>query len=129
MIQKDYLVRMIQKTISLLVQALLQKRKLGKKEIDEYQDMTEQILGITPEDLVNYNPDEIIKKYSDREENNDMVELAAMTMLMIAEELDNENLLQKSRLEQNGIYLLKYLQENSGMFSLQREEIINKKEI
>ena len=126
MIQKDYIVRMIEKIISLLVEALLQKRKLENNEIDEYKDVTKQILGMTPSDLVNYSPESIIDKYSCLPESAGRIELAALIMIMISNELDEGNILQKARLEQNGVGLLKYLQQNSGTFSFQREEIINK---
>lgn len=55
----------------------------------------------------------------------DKLELAAVSLLLFSEEMTDSNLLLKSKLKQDGIFLLKYLQENSGSYSLQREFIIN----
>lgn len=53
------------------------------------------------------------------------LELIAVSLLLFSEETHENNLLLKSRLKQDGIFLLKYLQENSNSYSLQREFIIN----
>ena len=52
------------------------------------------------------------------------LELAAVNMLKLAEEVDEDNPLLKSRLRQEGTQLLKYIQQHSGNYSLQREFLI-----
>ena len=52
------------------------------------------------------------------------LELAAVSMLKLSEEVEKDNLLLKSRLRQEGAQLLKYIQQNSGNYSLQREFLI-----
>ena len=53
------------------------------------------------------------------------IELAAMTLLKISDELEADNLLLKSRLKQNGTELLKFVQSQGDTFSLQRMSLIS----
>lgn len=48
MIKQDYLIRMIQEIISLIVNALLKKKKYRWNEWTEYDGLTRQILGSLP---------------------------------------------------------------------------------
>lgn len=125
MIKQDYIIRMIQEIISLIANAIIKKRKLDKKELDTYEYTTHEILGISPEELTGMDANEIISQYSKSESGMDKLELAAVSLLLFSEEMPESDLLLKSRLKQDGIFLLKYLQQNSGSYSLQREFIIN----
>lgn len=51
-------------------------------------------------------------------------ELAAMTMLKIADEMEDEHLILKSRLKQEGLALLEYVQTEGDTFSIQRVALI-----
>lgn len=125
MIKQDYIIRMIQEIISLIANAIIKKKKLDNKELDTYEYTTHEILGISPKELTGMNANEIISQYSQSENGMDKLELAAVNLLLFSEEMTDSNLLLKSKLKQDGIFLLKYLQENSGSYSLQREFIIN----
>lgn len=125
MIKQDYIIRMIQEIISLIANAIIKKKKLDNKELDTYEYTTHEILGISPKELAGMNANEIISQYSQSENGMDKLELAAVSLLLFSEEMTDSNLLLKSKLKQDGIFLLKYLQENSGSYSLQREFIIN----
>lgn len=125
MIKQDYIIRMIQEIISLIANAIIKKKKLDNKELDTYEYTTHEILGISPKELTGMNANEIISQYSQSENGMDKLELAAVSLLLFSEEITDSNLLLKSKLKQDGIFLLKYLQENSGSYSLQREFIIN----
>ena len=125
MIKQDYIIRMIQEIISLIANAIIKKKKLVNKELDTYEYTTHEILGISPKELTGMNANEIISQYSQSENGMDKLELAAVSLLLFSEEMTDSNLLLKSKLKQDGIFLLKYLQENSGSYSLQREFIIN----
>ncbi|MBU3808302.1 MAG: hypothetical protein H9802_07785 [Candidatus Phocaeicola faecipullorum] len=125
MIKQDYIIRMIQEIISLIANAIIKKKKLDNKELDTYEYTTHEILGISPKELTGMNANEIISQYSQSENGMDKLELAAVSLLLFSEEMTDSNLLLKSKLKQDGIFLLKYLQENSGSYSLQREFIIN----
>lgn len=125
MIKQDYIIRMIQEIISLIANAIIKKKRLDKKELDTYEYTTHEILGIAPNELIDKNADELIDQYSNSESGMDKLELIAVSLLLFSEETKDSDLLLKSRLKQNGIFLLKYLQENSGSYSLQREFIIN----
>ena len=46
MIKQDYLLRMIQEIITLLINALLNRQKIRKESWVEYDDITRQILGV-----------------------------------------------------------------------------------
>ena len=51
MIKQDYLIRMIQEIISLIVNMILNKKKFRKDEWTEYDCLTRQILGLPQEQL------------------------------------------------------------------------------
>ena len=110
MIKQDYLLRMIQEIITLLVNALLNRQKIRKESWVEYDDITRQILELPSENLKDMSADEIIQRYEDDPNRMGKIELAAMTMLKIADEMEDEQLVMKSRLRQEGLALLEYVQ-------------------
>ena len=120
MIKQDYLLRMIQEIITLLINALLNRQKIRKESWVEYDDITRQILGVPSESLVDMSADEIIDRYQDDPNQMGKTELAAVTMLKISDEMGDEQLVQKSRLKQDGLALLEYVQTKGDTFSIQR---------
>ena len=52
MIKQDYLLRMIQEIITLLISALLNRQKIRKESWVEYDDITRQILGVPSDSLM-----------------------------------------------------------------------------
>lgn len=120
MIKQDYLLRMIQEIITLLINALLNRQKIRKESWVEYDDITRQILGVPSENLVDMSADEIIDRYKDDPNQMGKTELAAVTMLKIADEMGDEQLVLKSRLKQDGLALLEYVQTKGDTFSIQR---------
>ena len=120
MIKQDYLLRMIQEIITLLINALLNRQKIRKESWVEYDDITRQILGVPSESLVGMSADEIIDRYKDDPNQMGKTELAAVTMLKISDEMGDEQLVQKSRLKQDGLALLEYVQTKGDTFSIQR---------
>lgn len=123
MIRQDYLIRMIQEMISLVLNAMLNKKKLKKDEWKEYDYLSKQILGYSPEQLMNMSAEELIDSYKDDQDKIQKIELAAMTMLMVAEDMELD-LLQKSKLRQDGITLLQYVDKEDNSFSLQRKQLL-----
>ena len=87
MIKQDYLLRMIQEIITLLINALLNRQKIRKESWVEYDDITRQILGVPSENLVDMNAEEIISRYQDDPNQMGKTELAAVTMLKISDEM------------------------------------------
>ena len=124
MIKQDYLLRMIQEIITLLVNALLNRQKIRKESWVEYDDITRQILELPSENLKDMTADEIIQRYEDDPNRMGKTELAAMTMLKISDEMGNEQLVQKSRLKQDGLALLEYVQAEGDTYSIQRVALI-----
>ena len=120
MIKQDYLLRMIQEIITLLINALLNRQKIRKESWGEYDDITRQILGVPSENLVDMNAEEIISRYQDDPNQMGKTELAAVTMLKISDEMGDELLVLKSKLKQDGLALLEYVQTNGDTFSIQR---------
>lgn len=125
MIKQDYLIRMILEIITLIANALLNKQKIRPQNWIEYDCLTQQILEVPSDQLKDMSPEEIIDKYEDDTNRMGKIELAAMTLLKISDELENDNLLLKSRLKQNGTELLKFVQTQGDTFSLQRMALIN----
>ena len=124
MIKQDYLLRMIQEIIALIVQALLNKRIIDKSSWTEYDNLTTQLLGLPSNDLSQLDADAIIARYQGDADSWGKCELAAMTLLKMSDEMSNEQLVEKSRAKQNGIDLLEYVQANSPNFSLQRSQLL-----
>ena len=124
MIKQDYLLRMIQEIITLLINALLNRQKIRKESWVEYDDITRQILGVPSENLVDMNAEEIISRYQDDPNQMGKTELAAVTMLKISDEMGDELLVLKSKLKQDGLALLEYVQTNGYTFSIQRVALI-----
>ncbi len=124
MIKQDYIIRMIQEIISMIVAAIIKKKRLDNKELEKYEYNTHVMLGVSPKELMNISTDEIISQYSTSENGMDKIELIAVSLLLLSEETANDQLLLKSRLKQNGLFLLKYLQQNSNSYSIQREMIM-----
>ena len=124
MIKQDYLLRMIQEIITLLINALLNRQKIRKESWVEYDDITRQILGVPSENLVDMSADEIIDRYQDDPNQMGKTELAAVTMLKISDEMGDEQLVLKSRLKQDGLALLEYVQTRGDTFSIQRVALI-----
>ena len=124
MIKQDYLLRMIQEIITLLINALLNRQKIRKGSWVEYDDITRQILGVPSESLVDMSADEIIDRYQDDPNQMGKTELAAVTMLKISDEMGDEQLVLKSKLKQDGLALLEYVQTKGDTFSIQRVALI-----
>ena len=125
MIKQDYLVRMILEIITLIANALLNKQKIRPQSWVEYDCLTRQILEIPSDQLKDLSPEEIIDKYEGDTNRMGKIELAAMTLLKITDELEADNLLLKCKLKQNGIELLKFVQTQGDTFSIQRMSIIS----
>ena len=124
MIKQDYLLRMIQEIITLLVNALLNRQKIRKESWVEYDDITRQILGVPSENLKDMDADAIISRYGGDPNRMGKIELAAMTILKIADEMEDEQLVLKSRLKQDGLALLEYVQAEGDTYSIQRVALI-----
>ena len=124
MIKQDYLLRMIQEIITLLINALLNRQKIRKESWVEYDDITRQILGVPSENLVDMNAEDIISRYQDDPNQMGKTELAAVTMLKISDEMGDEQLVLKSKLKQDGLALLEYVQTKGDTFSIQRVALI-----
>ena len=124
MIKQDYLLRMIQEIITLLINALLNRQKIRKESWVEYDDITRQILGVPSDSLVDMSADEIIARYQDDPNQMGKTELAAVTMLKISDEMGDERLVLKSKLKQDGLALLEYVQTKGDTFSIQRVVLI-----
>lgn len=123
MIKQDYLIRMIQEIITLVVNAILNKKRIQQKEWKEYDAMVEQVLGLSSKELLNIDIQELIEKYKEETDRTDKIELAGINMLRLSEEIE-DNILLKSRLRQDGLQLLKYVQKEANAYSLQREYLI-----
>ncbi len=126
MIKQDYLVRMILEIITLIANALLEKKKIRPQHWVEYDCLTRQILGIPAEELKDMNAGEIISRYEGDTNRMGKIELAAMTMLKISDEMEDDQLVLKSKLRQEGIELLEFVQQQGDTFSLQRMTLISR---
>lgn len=124
MIKQDYLVRMILEITTLIANALLNRQKIRKQSWVEYDCLTEQLLETTTDSLLEMSPEEIIDRYREDLNAFGKTELAAMTLLKIADEMEEGSVVEKSRLQQNGVQLLDYVQRQGNTFSLQRASLL-----
>ena len=113
MVKQDYLVRMIQEIISAIARAILNKKKIRQQDRDEY-DLKE---------LATMDVQELIDRYANEEDRISKIELASVYLLRYSEEVEDDILL-KSKLRQDGIRLLKYVQQEDTNFSIQRDCLI-----
>ena len=105
----------------MIVTAIIKKKRLDNKELEKYEYNTHEMLGVSPKELMDISTDEIISQYSTSENGMDKIELIAVSLLLFSEETANDKLLLKSRLK---LFLLKYLQQNSNSYSIQREMLM-----
>lgn len=124
MIKQDYLIRMIQECIALIVEALLHKKKVRQKEWDEYDAMTREVLGIDTHELLNADSQTLIARFAGNEGQTEKLELAAVSLLKLSEDVTPDNPLLKSKLREEGTTLLKHVQLHSHNYSLQREMLL-----
>ena len=124
MIKQDYLIRMILEIITKIAEAILGKKKIKPQSWVEYDALTRQILGLTTEELRSASAEEILSVYEKDLDRWGKTELAAMTLLKIADETEDDILL-KQKFRQDGLKLLKCVQSDSSTFSLQRTAIIS----
>ena len=124
MIKQDYLVRMIQEILALLVNVILNKKKLRQQEWEEYDDLTHRILGCSIEQMIEMDADELIQKYDNDVDKFGKLELAAMYFVRIANDMKDDNLVFRAKLQQEALKLLTYIQEKGDTFSLPRLQVI-----
>ena len=128
MIKQDYLIRMIQEIVSLIVHALLKKQPVRHKDWEAYESTMQQTLGLTTTELMGMTADELLIRYREDDNHTDKLELAAVSMLKLAGDTADNRLL-SAKLRQNGLELLKHLQTHGNAYSLQRAYLINLIEI
>ena len=115
---------MILEIITLIANALLNKQKIRPQNWVEYDCLTRQILGVASENLKDMSPEEIIARYEGDPNRMGKIEVAAMTLLKISDEMTDDHLVLKSRLKQDGLRLLEFVQAEGDTFSLQRVALI-----
>ena len=125
MIKQDYLIRMIQDILALLVNVLLNKKKLREQEWSEYDHLTTRILGCSTEELLHADASTLIKKYTDEDNSFEKLELAAVYQLKLAEGLRDDSLVYRAKLKEEALQILKYIQKEGNTFSLTRVQLIN----
>lgn len=124
MIKQDYIIRMIQEILSLLVNVILKKKKLRQSEWEEYDNLTMRILDCSTEQMLEMSAEMLIEKYTNDREKFDKLELAAMYFIKVAEDMKDDNLVFRAKLQQEALKLLKYIQQTGDTFSLPRMQII-----
>ena len=124
MIKQDYIVRMVQEILSLLVNVVLRKKKLRQQEWEEYDNLTTRILGCSTQQMLGMNASMLIEKYAEDADKYDKLELAAMYWIKVADDMKDDSLVFRAKLQQEALQLLKYIQENGNTFSLPRMQVI-----
>ena len=124
MIKQDYLIRMIQEIISLLVNVIINKKRLREQEWSDFDNLSARILGFSTEKLLHMDADELIEQYKGDPDFFGKLELAAMYQIKLAEELTDSSLFYRSKLQHNALQLLTYIQKESKTFSLSRIQVI-----
>jgi hypothetical protein len=123
MIKQDYLIRMIQEIVALLVNALLRRKRIRQEDWSEYDAMASQLLGLPLSQLQTVDVDELADRYTGEESGIEKMELASLYLLRLSEETEG-SIVFKSKLRQDGLRLLKRVHASSNTYSLQREMLI-----
>lgn len=110
--------------MAVITEALLKRQPVRHRDWDVYESATQKILGLTTEELTSMSANELIARYQNDKPGTDKLELAAVNMLRLAQE-SADNILLTSKLRQNGLQLLKYLQQHADSYSLQRAYLIS----
>jgi hypothetical protein len=113
---------MIQEIFAAIANLILRRKHISKSDWEEYESTARQVLEVTPRQLEEMDGQTILEKYSQEKDGMEKTELAAMMLLKMAE--DTENIVPKARLRQEGLYLLKYVQEHGKTYSLPRNLLI-----
>lgn len=115
---------MIQDILALLVNVILNKKKLRQHEWEEYDNLTTRILGCSTETLLETSADQLIDKYASENDGMDKLELTAMYLLKVSDDLKDDSLVFRAKLRHEALSLLKYVQKKDHTFSLPRIQII-----
>ena len=86
MIKQDYLIRMIQEIVALLVNALLRRKRIRQEDWSEYDAMASQLLCLPLSQLQTVDVDELADRYAGEESGIEKMELASLYLLRILEE-------------------------------------------
>jgi hypothetical protein len=70
---------MIQEIYNLIVDAILNKKKIRRQEWTEYDRLTQQILGFFFQGITYYEQEELIDRYNGDSDKMNKLELAAIT--------------------------------------------------
>ena len=124
MIKQDYVIRMIQEILALLVNVILKKKKLRQQEWEEYDNLTTRILGCSTEQMLEMDAETLIERYANDADKFDKLELAAMYFIKVSDDMKDDSLVFRSKLRQEAVRLLKHIQEHGNTFSLPRLQII-----
>lgn len=124
MIKEDYLLRMIREIATMLVQMLLRRKLVRPEEWVEYDSLTRQLLGFETGRLAEMDAAGLESMFDGDRDRLGKLELAALTMLKMADEAGSGSLVLKSRLRHEGLELLKYVQGHGNEFSIQRMQLI-----
>lgn len=124
MIKQDYIVRMVQEILALLVNVILKKKKLRQQEWEEYDNLTTRILGCSTEQMLEMDAAMLIEKYAKEADLFEKLELAAMYFVKVADDLKDDSLVYRAKLQQEALVLLKYIQGNGNTFSIPRLQVI-----
>ena len=112
MIKQDYLIRMIQEIVALLVNALLRRKRIRQEDWSEYDAMASQLLGLPLSQLQTVDVDELADRYAGEESGIEKMELASLYLLRLSEETEG-SIVFKSKLRQDGLRLLKRKNERT----------------
>jgi len=104
MIKQDYLIRMIQEIVALLVNALLRRKRIRQEDWSEYDAMASQLLGLPLSQLQTVDVDELADRYAGEESGIEKMELASLYLLRLSEETEG-SIVFKSKLRQDGLRL------------------------
>ena len=124
MIKQDYLIRMIQDFISRVAKAIMDRKKIHQQDWAEFDLLTQEVLGFPVKELTSMSMEELIDRYDKEDDKMNKIEFASMYLLKLSEEIEEDQVM-KSKLRQDGMQLLKYVQKEDTNFSLQREVLVH----
>ena len=124
MIKQDYLIRMIQDFISRVAKAIMDRKKIRQQDWVEFDLLTQEVLGVPVKELTSMSMEELVDRYDKEEDKMSKIEFASMYLLKLSEEIEEDKVM-KSKLRQDGMQLLKYVQKEDTNFSLQREVLVH----
>jgi hypothetical protein len=123
MIRKDYIMRLINELMRVLLEMLFRSRDVSAVRKTEIFTQVYDVTGFNRNELLDMTFEEIIGKMKQVDLSIEKLELIGLTFLNEVQCMNEEHTCRRSLINRS-LEILKYVDQNSTCFSLERRNII-----